>query len=128
MALGAGGARLQRHKRWLWLLFGCGFIVAGLIARRLLTGLLAMQSPWLAVPVFFAAVQWLGDALLSVLLGWPGLLSPAEAGRKTVVFLLLGAAAVPLLGWGAMLAGQALSPLWPAVAAYVTYTFWEPVG
>lgn len=119
---------MQRQQRWLWVLFGCGFIVAGLTVRWLLLGLMTVQSPWLAVPVFFTALQWLGDALLSVLLGRPGLLSPAEAGRKTIVFLLLGAAAVPLLGWGALLAGQALSPLWPAVAAYLTYTFWEPVG
>lgn len=124
-----GGINLPQSKRRPgWLVLAIGLPLVWLGFRWSFGGPLSQTSPWLAVPLAFVSLQWLGDALLAVLLNRTDSLLTTMTSIKTGLFMLLGLLAVPLLDWAMVFAGTNVSPFWPATAAYLTYTFWEPVG
>ncbi|HEX6988444.1 MAG TPA: hypothetical protein VF282_03175 [Bacillota bacterium] len=82
---------------------------------------------WVVVPLAYAAYP-LALGLLGRMLGTgpprQEIAVLEDVIRDFLVFLMLGLAAVPLLGWAGAVAGTRLSPAVPLAAAYAVYVLW----
>lgn len=113
----------------LWLkraVFAAAWLGLAVGAERLLA--FASWPPGLAVPLVYMGYKVLLDLTLRVLRRRDDLFFLEDILRDGLFFLILGAAAVPLLAWSASLVGARLSAALPLAVAYLVYTFWPRGG